>query len=364
MGYTYLMPTFRATLNYHLAKRRSAPTVYVENAPADHVLSAPVSGKAEDRKVVVIDPQPPDRDPIATYLDASQAPATRAAYQSDWADFTSWCAAQDLIALPATPATVARYLITLAQAGRTVATLTRRLAAISVAHQAADLPTPAKSLLVRKVLAGIRRLHGTPQIGKAPLSLDELRQLLEQLDVASLAGLRDRALLLLGFAGAFRRSELVNLNVGDLQQHQAGLIITLRRSKTDQLGEGQRKGIPYGQQVATCPVRAVEAWRAAAQIRSGPLFRPIDRYGRVQPQRLAPYHVTRLIKRLCVAAGLDATRYAGHSLRAGLATAAAAAGVDERTIMAQTGHKSEKMVRRYIRDGELFRKNAAGDVGL
>jgi integrase len=170
--------------------------------------------------------------------------------------------------------------------------------------------------------------------------------------------------LLLGFAGAFRRSEIVALDVGDLVVRREGLVVTLRRSKTDQEGQGVVKGIPRGRHAPTCPVRAVGAWIAAAGLTEGPLFRPIDRHGTIRPQRLADFHVARLIKRLAVACGLDASQYSGHSLRAGLATAAAAVGVAERAIMRQTGHRSERMLRRYIRDGALFRENAAGKVGL
>jgi integrase len=175
----------------------------------------------------------------------------------------------------------------------------------------------------------------------------------------SLSGRRDRALILLCFAGAFRRSELVSLDVGDLRRCREGLIVTLRRSKTDQEGQGTVKGIPRGQSAATCPVAAVEAWISAAQLRSGPLFRRVYPSGRVGTKPLAAFHLVRVVKRLAEAVGLDPALYAGHSLRAGLATAAAAAGRGERAIMRQTGHRSERSVRRYIRDGRLFHDNVA-----
>jgi integrase len=180
----------------------------------------------------------------------------------------------------------------------------------------------------------------------------------------SLLGERDRALLLVCFAGAFRRSELVSLDVADVSFTRDGLVIRLRRSKTDQEGEGRTIGIPYGSRPMTCPVRALKEWLDFSGITAGPLFRPVNRHGQVLATRLSDRGVARVVQRAAAAAGLDPTDVAGHSLRAGLATSAAAAGVSERAIMAQTGHKSLPMVRRYIRDGSLFIENAAAGVGL
>jgi integrase len=177
-----------------------------------------------------------------------------------------------------------------------------------------------------------------------------------------LIGARDRALVLLGFAGAFRRSELVGLDIADCAFGRDGLTVTLRRSKTDQEGQGRRIGIPYGANPETCPVRCVQAW--IEQAATGPLFRSINRHGQVQQQRLSGNDVARIVKKLATRAGLDATTYAGHSLRAGHATSAAAAGASERAIMRQTGHRSVQMVRRYIRAGTLFSDNSAGKLGL
>jgi integrase len=177
-------------------------------------------------------------------------------------------------------------------------------------------------------------------------------------------GKRDRALLLLGFAGAFRRSELVGLSVEDLQESRDGITVLLRRSKTDQEGEGRKVGIPYGQHPETCPVRALQAWREVAGISEGLLFRAVNKSGKVGGKGLSPIDVARAVKSAAAAAGLNPAFFSGHSLRAGLATAAAAAGVAERVIMATTGHKSERMLRRYIREGNIFRENAAAAVGL
>jgi integrase len=178
---------------------------------------------------------------------------------------------------------------------------------------------------------------------------------------------RDRALLLVGFAGAFRRSELVSLDVADVADvvfNRDGLVVTLRRGKTDQEGVGRKVGLPFGSNPLTCPVRALRAWLDVAAIARGPIFRPVDRHAHISDTKLTDQSVALIVKRCAKAPGLDWERYAGHSLRSGLATAAAMADVSERAIMAQTGHKSLPMVRRYIRDGSLFRRNAAGAVGL
>jgi integrase len=180
----------------------------------------------------------------------------------------------------------------------------------------------------------------------------------------TLAGCRDRALLLLGFAGGFRRSELAALDVGDVLATDDGLVMKLRRSKTDPEGQGRDVGIPYGSNPSTCPVRALNAWKNAAGTADGPLFRGVDRHGRVGSLRLHKDSVGLIVKRAAQAAGLDPARYAGHSLRAGLATQSYLNGAGELAIMRQTGHRSLQMVRRYIRDGSLFRENPVAKLGL
>ena len=299
------------------------------------------------------------------YADAAKAPNTRRAYRSDWNDFLRWCRGRRRTALAATPDTVALYLTELASVCK-VSTLQRRLTSIGQAHQAAGYAaheSPTKHVTVRAVWAGIRRAHGTAQEGKAPTLIEDVRAMVATLP-DTLLGVRDRALLLLGFAGAFRRSELVGLDVRDVMVTRAGLVVRLRRSKTDQEGEGQTVGIPYGSNPETCPVRAVQEWLECANIKEGPLLRSVNRHEQLQQARLSDKTVALVVKRMAAAAGLDATLYAGHSLRAGLATAAAIAGTSERAIMKQTRHRSERMVRKYIRDGELFRNNAAATVGL
>jgi site-specific recombinase XerD len=309
-------------------------------------------------------------DQARDYVVAAKAPNTVRAYRADWSDFAAWCGQHRLEPLPAAPETVTLYLTALA-GQKKAATLQRRLSAISQAHQAAGLEPPTKAAAVRTVWAGIRRTHGTAQQGKAPVVVAELRRMVDALPSSTL-GVRDRALLLLGFAGAFRRSELVGLDVADVRPTADGLVVTLRRSKTDQEGAGREVGIPYGSTPATCPVRAVRAWLEVHAHRANlafgtvalPLFHRVDRHGRQLPGRLSDRAVARVVQRTARAAGLDAATYAGHSLRAGLATSAAAADVPERVIAQQTGHKSMTVLRRYIRSGSLFRENAAARVGL
>ncbi len=296
------------------------------------------------------------------YAHQAKAPNTWRAYRSDWRDFAAWCSDHGLPSLPAEPQTVALYLSALAPTHKT-STLRRRLSAVAQAHKAAGHPSPTKAPEVALPWQGIRRTHGTAELGKAPILTADLRALVAALPDSPL-GARDRALLLVGFAGAFRRSELVALDVADVEFTRLGLVVTIRRSKTDQEGQGRQLGIPHGADPATCPVRALRAWLDTAAIVEGPIFRPLTRHGAILPGRLSDKAVALVVKRAALAAGLDPRRYAGHSLRSGLATSAAAAGASERAIMNQTGHKSLTVARRYIRAGSLFRENAAAALGL
>jgi site-specific recombinase XerD len=286
--------------------------------------------------------------------------ATQRAYQADWRTFREWCDQRAVGFLPAHPATVAAYLRHLEGAGRKVSTISRALASISEGHKAAGHDSPRSAVVVRKTLQAIRRRLGVAPAQKAPILAEQLRTMVAGLG-SDLQGLRDRALLLVGFSGAFRRSELVALNVEDLTIDDEGLRVTLRRSKTDQEGEGRQVGIPYGSTAKTCPVRALKAWLEAAKIDRGPVFRGVLR-GAAGDRRASDKAVARAVKRAARRAGLDPSSFAGHSLRAGLATTAAKAGKSERAIMKQTGHRSVAMVRRYIRDAELFSDNAAAGL--
>jgi site-specific recombinase XerD len=292
----------------------------------------------------------------------SKAENTLRGYTSDWRDFCAWCESHGLCAMPASPDAVAAYIAECA--GRLkVGSIQRRLNAIAEAHKAIGVDSPTHSAMVRNTMKGIRRTMGTAQSQKTAALTDDIRAFVDHTNTG-LIDLRDRALVLLGFSGAFRRSELVGLDVEDCAFSKDGLTVTLRRSKTDQQGAGRKIGIPYGSNPETCPVRTMQAWIEGARILSGPLFRSINRHGQVRPGRLSGIDVARVVKKLAQRAGLEAAKYAGHSLRAGHATSAAIAGASERSIMNQTGHRSVQMVRRYIRDGSLFRENSAGKLGL
>jgi len=292
----------------------------------------------------------------------SKAENTLRGYRADWRDFLAWCESLSVCPLPASADVVASYIAECA--GRLkVGSIQRRLNAITEAHKAMGVDSPTTAGIVRATLKGIRRTLGTAASQKAPALTRDMRAMIEVAD-AGVIGIRDRALILLGFAGAFRRSELVGLEVADCIWCSDGLTITSRRSKTDQDGAGRKIGIPYGANPETCPVRVVQHWIEQSGITCGPLFRAISRHGQVRAAGLSGTDVARIVKKLAERAGLDASKYAGHSLRAGHATTAAIAGASERAIMNQTGHRSVQMVRRYIRDGSLFRDNSAGKLGL
>jgi site-specific recombinase XerD len=299
---------------------------------------------------------------VTGYVNNSKAKNTRKAYRADWCDFIAWCARFHRQALPALPETVAYYLAHESLRLK-VSTLERRLATISEAHKAAGYESPTQHAQVRLVWSGIKREKGTAQRHMKPALTRHLRAMVEKLP-DSLVGCRDRALLLLGFAGAMRRSELVSLVAADLAFTDEGMVVVIRKSKTDQTGEGRKIGIPFGTQAETCPVKAVQTWLDEARIDEGPVFRAVSRGGLIRDTALSDRVVANLVKRTLAAAGKSSKRFAGHSLRAGLITQAAMAGVSERAIQEQSGHKSLLVLRRYIRDGSLFRENAAGKVGL
>ena len=331
----------------------------------DQIITAIEDGIAHGTEIIEV-PQngispTPSMERVREYIRASKAVNTIRGYQSDWRSFCAWCEQHGQCPLPALPERVAAYI---AEGAATlkVGTIQRRLNAIAEAHKAVNLESPTHSAIVKNTMKGIRRTNGTAPAQKTAALTDDIRAMVGATD-ARLIGSRDRAMILLGFAGAFRRSELTSLDVDDCGFSADGLTIKLRRSKTDQQGAGRKIGIPYGSNPETCPVRTVQAWIELAG-QAGPLFRSISRHGHLQPRRLSPIDVARVVKKLGERAGLDAAKYAGHSLRAGHATSAAIAGASERSIMNQTGHRSVQMVRRYIRDGSLFRDNSGGKLGL
>ena len=296
---------------------------------------------------------------VRAYQRASKADATVRAYTSDARVFQDWCARYGFRSLPASPEAVAGFLVHEAEDGRAASTLGRRVAAIRYAHKLAGHSDPTDDEGVRAAMAGARRRVGVAPTQKAAATAEILAALLMRTP-DTLTGKRDRALLALGFAGAFRRSELVALDVADLVEDPDGLRVRLRRSKVDQEGKGFEKAIPHGRYIR--PVALVREWLDAAKITDGPVFRPISRSGRVlyldargEPSRLTTQTVADLIKRYISAAGYDPAAFGGHSLRAGYITSAAERGADLARIMDQSGHRNADTVMTYIRRANAFR---------
>lgn len=299
------------------------------------------------------------------YLASAKAENTRRAYRADFEHFAAWCASHGVPALPSTPEVVTLYVAAQADTLR-VSTIERRLSAINYAHRSAGYDVPTLHPGLRETMKGIRRTHGAKKEGKAPLAVDELLKLVACLP-DNLAGLRDRAILLLGFAGAFRRSELVGLDVEDVRFVAEGAIIRVRRSKTDQDAVGAEVGIARGAEPRSCPVVALRAWLYAAKLTGGPLFHPIDRHGHVRESRLSPYSISQIVQRTVVASGIESegpTMFGAHSLRSGHATVAAREGAHERAIMRQGRWTSERTVRGYIRHASLFVENSSARLRL
>ena len=292
------------------------------------------------------------------YLDAARSSSTRRGYAADMARWESWAREHGASPLPADPAIVAVYLAALADAGKKPSTIARAVAAIGAAHGEAGLTWHRGHPAVAQVMSGIRRKLGTAPAAKAPLEGEALRLLVATLDTSTLAGARDRALLVLGWHGAFRRSELVALDLGDVKQTPSGLVVTVRRGKTDQEGRGLAKGLPPAADPNVCPVRALAAWLAASGIERGPLLRAVDRHGHLSAERLSDRSVARIVQRAARAAGIDPASLAGHSLRSGFATTAARRGKSLDAIMRTTGHRSERVARSYVRLASLFDANA------
>ena len=290
-----------------------------------------------------------------SFVDASSAASTRRADQSDWRIFSAYCEARGLSPLPAAADTVMAFLSAEAMGGAKSSTLGRRVAAIRFAHKAAGIEPSTNSEAVKAVMRGIRRTVGAAKVQKAPATADRVREMLDRCP-DTIRGKRDRALLALGFAGAFRRSELVALTVEDLVEAPDGFRITIRHSKTDQEGQGQEVAIPRGARLR--PVEAVQAWLAASGITSGPIFRAVGKAGRVSGAALSAGSVADLVKEYAGAVGLDAATFAGHSLRAGFITSAAEAGATVFKMMEVSRHKSVDTLRGYVRRADLFRDHA------
>jgi site-specific recombinase XerD len=294
------------------------------------------------------------RRATAEFLDAAKAAATRRAYESDWRDFVRWATSNNLDSLPARAEDIAVYLSWLATLGRKLSTIRRRCAAIAHSHQQSGFDNPAGHTGVRATLSGIGRTIGSAPAKKSALTVQLLDRVIRKIPT-DLPGLRDRALILVGFAGALRRSELVALELEDLARHPKGLVITVRRSKTDQAGAGKTKVIPTGKRLKV--PAALDAWIAAARITSGPLFRGICGL-RVSADRICAEQVARIIKARVRAAGLDPRLFAGHSLRSGFITSAADAGASLQSIANHAAHESLDTTLGYVQVADAFRDHS------
>ena len=294
------------------------------------------------------------------YIDQSLSVATRKAYASDFRLFTAWCATHAVPASPAAPETVALFLADQAQAGVAASTLTRRLAAIKCAHEAQGHATPTAHKGVTAALKGIRRAKGTAPTKKKAATADIVKEMVRRCP-PTLTGKRDRALLLLGFAGAFRRAELVALTVADLAFVDDGLRVTIRKSKTDQEGAGQVIAIPHGS-VLFCPVTALKAWLAVAGIEAGAVFRAVGKGSRVGPVALSDKSVANRVKHYAGQVGLEAADFAAHSLRAGFVTSAAEAGASIFKMAEVSRHRSTDVLAGYVRSANLFKDHAGADL--
>lgn len=290
------------------------------------------------------------------------SPNTQRAYKTDWKTFADWCVAHGMRAMPAPPGVITLYITDRIDSGAKPSSVTRALAAITKAHVAAGHPSPRAAVAVKSTMAGIVKELKSRPVKKAPLCVPELRQLLGPLGLSDPADVRDRALLLIGFAGGFRRSELIGIDVAHLTKDRQGYIIHLPHSKTDQEGEGRDVCIAYGSNADTCPVRCLDHWLDVSRAKEGPVFRGIR--NRRLTGRLSGDDVARIIKKRCRKVGLDARRYSGHSLRSGFVTQAYKSGKKHNSIMKQTGHKSQAIMEGYIQILQQFEDNASSNIGL
>ena len=284
----------------------------------------------------------------------SKSTNTLRAYQSDYNDFSLFCSKNGFQAMPTQPKILALYITHLASYSK-YSTLKRRLASISIIHKTKGHYIDTKHPIIVENLMGIKRTNGSNQKGKKPLLISDLKLLINAIDESkekNIRKIRDKALVLIGFSGGFRRSELVDMEYEDIEFVKEGVKIFVKRSKTDQSGEGMTKAIPYFDNENFCPVKSLKKWVAEAELKEGKIFDISDK------------SVALIIKKYANYAGLDANRYAGHSLRSGFATSTAESGAEERNIMAMTGHKSTEMVRRYIKEANLFKNNALNKIKI
>ena len=298
-------------------------------------------------------------------LQNSKANNTVRAYKSDFADFSLFCVQNGFKSLPTEAKIVSLYLTHLSTKDIKMSTLKRRLVSIGVIHRLKGHYLDTKHPSIIENLMGIKRRKGSIQKGKKPILINYLKQIINVIDDnrnEEIKRFRDRSIILIGFSGGFRRNEIVSLDYDDLDFVTEGLKINLKRSKTDQFGEGLVKGLPYFDNLQYCPVLTLKKWIEVSNINSGPLFRRFSKGSKLTNNRLTDQTVALLIKKYLKLAGIESKNYSGHSLRSGFATSAAESGAEERNIMAMTGHKSPEMVRRYIKEANLFKNNALNKV--
>ena len=300
-------------------------------------------------------------------LQSSKAKNTVRAYKSDFNDFGLFCTKNGFKSLPSEPKIVSLYLTYLSTKDAKMSTLKRRLVSIGVIHRLKGHYLDTKHPSIIENIMGIKRRKGSIQKGKKPILISHLKNLIDVIDQQNnqdIKKLRDRSIILIGFSGGFRRNEIVSLDYDDLEFVAEGLKINIRRSKTDQFGEGSIKALPYFDNSQYCPVVSVKKWINISKINSGSLFRRFTKGSKLSDNRLTDQTVALLIKEYLELAGIDSRNYSGHSLRSGFATSAAESGAEERSIMAMTGHKSTEMVRRYIKEANLFKNNALNKIKI
>jgi len=300
-------------------------------------------------------------------LQSSKANNTIRAYKSDFNDFGIFCAQNGFKSLPSEPKIVSLYLTYLSTKEAKMSTLKRRLVSIGVIHKLKGHYLDTKHPTIIENIMGIKRRKGSIQKAKKPILISNLKEIInviDQQDKEEIKKFRDRSIILVGFSGGFRRNEIVSLDCDDLDFVAEGLKINIKRSKTDQFGEGFTKALPYFDSSQYCPVVSLKKWIEISKIKSGPVFRRFVKGSKLSEKRLTDQTVALLIKEYLNLAGIDSKNYSGHSLRSGFATSAADSGVEERIIMAMTGHKSSEMVRRYIKEANLFKNNALNKIKI
>ena len=299
-------------------------------------------------------------------LKSSKANNTLRAYKSDFRDFGAFCTKHGLNSLPTEPKIVSLYLTHLSKNSK-ISTLRRRLVSISMVHKLKGHYLDTKHPIIVENLMGIRRIKGSIQRGKKPILINHLKLIINVINdqkIDEIKKLRDKSIILVGFSGGFRRSELISIDYEDLDFVQEGVKINIKKSKTDQFGEGMIKGLPYFTNEIYCPVTILKKWLEISKIQSGPIFRRFTKGLSLSGKRLTDQSVVLLIKAYLNLAGIDNKNFSGHSLRSGFATVAAESGAEERSIMAMTGHKTTEMVRRYIKEANLFKNNALKKINI